>query len=235
MEYNTNQGPLILKEYGRNVQRLIKFISEHPDKEIRTRYSHLLIGLMKLINPAVKENHDNPQRIWDHLHVMSEFKLEIDGPYPAPDPESLYKRPERLPYPEHSVKFKHYGKGIERMLEKALVLEDPREKVAALAQIGRIMKMLAASYNRDNTEDATIIKHMEEITKVELASLWTDQERQSGTLFEQLPPTAPPQIPPHVKQDGGKAHHQRQQQFANANPHKKKHQGNFYQKGGKKH
>lgn len=95
-EYNTGRSHLILKEYGRNVQKLVEYLSTIEEKEKRTKYAHTLIDLMRQITPAHKDNADSPQKFWDDLYIMSNFKLDIDGPYPEPEKEVLEKKPEKV-------------------------------------------------------------------------------------------------------------------------------------------
>lgn len=182
MEYNSERDQLILMEYGRNVQKLVEYISTIEDKEKRTAYSHALINLMKMLNPSVKENSDNPQRIWDHLYVMADFKLDIDGPYPKPDPEVLFQKPEPLGYKTSEVKFKNYGRNIELLVEKAMALEDEEEQLSAFIHIGRLVKVFYSSWHKDSVEDEVIILQLKELSdgKIDLTEAW---KASRGSLF----------------------------------------------------
>ncbi|MCS7003974.1 MAG: DUF4290 domain-containing protein [Cytophagales bacterium] len=161
MELNTQRPPLTLKEYGRNIQNLVRYIASLPDKEKRTELAHTLLHLMKIINPAIKENHDNPQRIWDHLYIMSDFELDIDGPYPKPDRSIINQRPMKMEYPQQEIKMRYYGKNIENLIDKAVTIEDEENRKAVLAYIARTMKVFYATWNnKDHTDDATILNHL---------------------------------------------------------------------------
>ncbi|MGB0522213.1 MAG: DUF4290 domain-containing protein [Flammeovirgaceae bacterium] len=183
MEYNTQKDQLVLKEYGRNVQKLVEYISSLESKEERTAYAHALISLMKALNPSVKENSDNPQRIWDHLYVMSNFKLDIDGPFPMPGPEVLNKRPEALEYRTDEVKFRHYGRNVELLVKAACKIEDPDEREAACIKIGKLMKSFYASWNKEVIDDLTIILHMKQLSNGVL-DLSQQLEKANGNLFD---------------------------------------------------
>jgi hypothetical protein len=106
-EYNTQKERLILKEYGRNVQMLIDYLSTIEDKEERNRSARGMIDLMKQINPSIKEGNEDNQKLWDDLIIMSDFKIDIDGPFPRPLKELLYKKPERLGYKDKTIIYKH--------------------------------------------------------------------------------------------------------------------------------
>jgi Domain of unknown function (DUF4290) len=156
--------PLILREYGRNVQKLVKYINSLPTVEERTKMSHVLIQLMKQINPAVKENTDNNQRIWDHLYVMADFNLEIDGPYPKPDPETLISRPQRMGYRYMDLKHKNYGRNIQNLITKVASIENAEEREPAITYLARMMKSFYAAWNKENITDEMIADHLFEMS-----------------------------------------------------------------------
>lgn len=182
MEYNSERDHLVLKEYGRNVQKLVEYISTIEDKERRTAYAHTLINLMKMLNPSVKENSDNPQRIWDHLYVMADFKLEIDGPYPKPEPETIFQKPQPLEYKESEVKFRNYGRNIELLVAKAMEIEEEEEKLAAFIHIGRLVKTFYSSWHKDSIDDEVIIEQLKELSdgKIDLTEAMKNSK---GSLF----------------------------------------------------
>jgi len=183
MEYNTQKDPLVLKEYGRNVQKLVEYISTLDAKEERTAYAHALISLMKALNPSVKENSDNPQRIWDHLYVMANFDLDIDGPFPIPEADVLNKPPQRLGYRKDEVKFRHYGRNVELLVKSAIELEDPDEQYQACIKIGKLMKAFYAAWNKESIEDMTIVTHMKQLSGGKL-DLTKQLEEANGVIFE---------------------------------------------------
>lgn len=173
---------LILKEYGRNMQKLVEYIKNIDDKEKRSESAEVLVELMKLINPNAKETEETAQKLWDDLVIMSDFDIDIDGPFPKPDREILDKKPLRLGYKTSEVRFKHYGRNIELLIKKAIELEDPEEKEGAIIHIGRLMKGFQSTWNRDNIDDKVIIKDMELLSKGQL-TIDIDKVRENN-LFE---------------------------------------------------
>jgi len=168
MEYNTKREFLKLREYGRNVQNLIGKILEVEDEEARNRHAQTLIELMKMINPNVKEGPEYEQKVWDDLHIISDFGMNVESPYPTPDKSILGRKPERVAYKTKNIRFKHYGKNMELFIKKAIELENPEEKEAAVIHIGKLMKTFFAVWNRDTVDDAVIIRNIEELSKGEL-------------------------------------------------------------------
>lgn len=183
-EYNTGRSHLILKEYGRNVQKLVEYLSTIEEKEKRTKYAHTLIDLMRQITPAHKDNADSPQKFWDDLYIMSNFKLDIDGPYPEPEKEVLEKKPEKVTYQYNKIRYRHYGKNLELLIEKAIGMEDAKEKEAAIIYMGKLMKSFYATWNNDFIEDDVLVKQISDMSK---GKLTIDLEMvKKDNLFEVL-------------------------------------------------
>lgn len=182
--YNTTKSALILKEYGRNMQMLVEHIKTFEDKEKRSESAHVLIELMRLINPSARDAQETSQKLWDDLYIMSDFDLDIDGPYPKPEREILNKKPERLGYKTSEIRFKHYGRNIKLLIDKAIEIEDPELRDGAIIHIGRLMKSFQNTWNRDNVEDETIVTNLKKMSRGELS---IDLERvKSENLFESM-------------------------------------------------
>ena len=119
-EYNSQRPNIILKEYGRNVQKLVEYLRTIQDIEKRTEMASTLIELIKQLTPSIKDQPDNPQRLWDDLYIMADFTLDVNSPYPIPHPDVIFKKPMKMQYPRNDVRFKHYGKNIEKLVKEAL-------------------------------------------------------------------------------------------------------------------
>lgn len=163
--YNTQKEPIILKEYGRNIQYLVKYIKEEENQERKLRLANTLVKLMKQLNPSLRDNNDIFQRLWHHLHIIAEFDLEIEGaPYDAPTKEQVFTKPERLPYPQQNLKFRHYGKQVEVFINQAIALTDEKEKEGAIIKIAKIMKHNYMQWNSDRVNDNVIINNLKEMS-----------------------------------------------------------------------
>jgi len=159
---------LIRKEYGRNVQNLVKFIMTIDDKAERTKKANTLIDLMKQLNPLIREYPEYNLKLWDELFIMSDFKLDVDSPYPIPDAEILDKKPQRMTNNAKGVKYKHYGKNLELLVQKAITFENPEEKEAATIHVGRLMKTFFSTWNKDTLADEVILKNIDHLSKGQL-------------------------------------------------------------------
>lgn len=179
-----DKNPLILREYGRNVQKLVNYVKTIEDREKRTRFAETLVDLMKMINPNTKDYPEYNQKVWDDLYIMSGFDLDVDGPFPMPEKSILGRKPRRMSYNSHDVRFKHYGKNVELMINKAVELEDPEEKEGAVIAIGKLMKTFQVAWNRDNVDDEVILQNIEQLSKGKL-SIGIDKVKEFG-LFDSL-------------------------------------------------
>lgn len=181
-DYNTAKSGVILKEYGRNVQKLAEHIMTIDDREKRTRYATTLVELMRQLNPSVRENNETTQKLWDDLFIMTNFELDVDAPYPMPEVDILTKKPKRLSYNTDPVTYKHYGKNIEKLIEKAVAEEGEEERKAAIVYLGKLMKGFYQTWNKENVDDAVIVKNLKEISGGKLdISL---DEVKNNNLFE---------------------------------------------------
>ena len=183
-EYNTQREPIKLKEYGRNVQKLVNYIRTIPDKDKRTEMATTLIELVKQLAPSVKEASENPQRIWDDLYIMADFNFDINNPYPVPDPGTVFKKPRPMAYPQSKVRYKHYGKSIEKLIVEALAKEDPKEKEDAVIYLGKLMKTFHGNWNKETIDDSVILKDIEKMSEGKL-TLDLEKVREEN-LFEKL-------------------------------------------------
>ncbi len=159
-DYNTQLSPVILKEYGRNVQKLSNYIITIEDRDKRNKYAQLLVELMRQIHPNMREGQDYTNKLWDDLYIVSGFNLDVDSPFPLPEKTLLGKKPKKVGYNTHELRFKHYGHNVDLMIKKAVLLEDPEEQMAAIIYIGRLMKYFYTQWNRENVEDAVIVNDM---------------------------------------------------------------------------
>lgn len=170
MQYLKEQQeePIILKEYGRNTQNIVNYILTIEDRAKRSQYAKTLIELMKQINPGMRDAQDSYHKLWDHLYIMSDFKLDVDSPYPCPETSIFDKKPMRVEYNMHNLYFKHYGRNIELLIKKAIDLTDKEEQEAAIIYVGKLMKRFYGAWNKENIDDAVIVEHLHKMSNNKL-------------------------------------------------------------------
>ena len=164
MEYNTARKAMIIPEYGRNIQKMIEYAIALPERDDRTAAAKTIIVAMTVLNPQIRDLTDYKQKLWDHLFIMSDFKLDCDAPYPMPEPDAIHAKPKRIPYPQKAIKYKNYGSILEQVIKEARTMEEGPDKQAISGMIANFMKHLFLTYNKDSVNDEVIFEHMKEIS-----------------------------------------------------------------------
>ncbi len=168
LEYNTDRPPMLIPEYGRNVQKMVGHAITITDRELRNKVAQAIIKVMGELNPHLRDVEEYKPKLWTHLFIMSEFKLDVDSPYPIPKPEQLAEKPKIVPYPQSPVKYGHYGKTIERLIEKACEMEDEGERIALTKTIASVMKRFHLTYNTNTIEDEIVADHLKRLSNGKL-------------------------------------------------------------------
>ena len=168
MEYNTTRNELIMREYGRHVQKMIEHILTIEEPERRQANAHAAIELMGFLNPHLKNVEDFRHKLWDHLLLIADFKLDIKSPYPIPTREALKARPQPLPYPKRHPKFSHLGKNLEVVIKKALKEENPDKRLGFANAIAYYMKLAYNNWHKETVHDDAIQSELSNITEGQL-------------------------------------------------------------------
>src|SRR3984885_1416090 len=168
MEYNTTRNHLIVREYGRHIQKMVEYVKTIEDDEKRQKNAMALIELMGFLNPHLKNVEDFRHKLWDHLFLISDFKLDVDSPYPIPTKEKLKAKPDPLRYPKRYPRYNHLGKNIEVVIEKALKEENPEKKQGFANAIAYYMKLTYSNWHKELVHDDAIQSELSSITKGEL-------------------------------------------------------------------
>jgi hypothetical protein len=186
MEYNTTRGKLILPEYGRNVQNMISHAMEIVDRKERNRASLAIIEVMGQLNPHLRDVDDYRHKLWTHLFVMSDFKLEVDSPYEIPLPEALMEKPQIMAYPKGQIRFGHYGKYTQQILTDAKSITDEKEKEFLKNSMANFMKKLYLAHNNDAVENNVIADHLKDLSNGELILENPDELVSTSTLLREM-------------------------------------------------
>jgi Domain of unknown function (DUF4290) len=160
MEYNTQREELVMSEYGRNLQNLVEFACTIEDKEKRTEAAHYIVNVMSNIIPQTKEQTDYKHKLWDYLYYISDFKINVEGPFSPPAQKTEIPRPDTLEYKNKDIQFRFYGRNLEAMILKAGEIEDEEEKEVASRSIANHMKKMYLTWNKEGVSDDMIIQHM---------------------------------------------------------------------------
>lgn len=209
MEYNTTRSNLILREYGRNFHKLVEYVGNVKDKEQRNKMSKTLVEMMKITQPSFMDQSEVEAKMWDDLYIMSDYSLDIDSPYPKPKRKSESDIPKKLHYPKSKIRYRHYGKKIELLIEEACKLKKEDEKEAAVIHIGKIMKSFFGMWNKESIDNKVIVENIKELSNNKLS---IDIEKvKELNLFYKV-----------TKERGSKHYHSKKKNFKSKRPFRKR-------------
>ena len=176
LEYNAERSHLIIPEYGRHLQKLIDQATVIEDREERNKAAKYIIQVMGSLNPHLRDVLDFQHKLWDQIFIMSDFKLDVDSPYPIPTREVINLKPERLAYPQKNPKYRFYGNNIKYMIDVANSWEEGEMKNALVKVIANHMKKSYLSWNKDTVTDVVIFEHLYELSGGKLNLLQSTEE-----------------------------------------------------------
>ena len=181
LEYNAERPHLIIPEYGRHLQKLIEQAVALEDREERNKAAKYIISVMGSLNPHLRDVPDFQHKLWDQIFIMSDFKLDVDSPYPIPSKEKLDLKPDRLGYPQNFPKYRFYGNNIKYMIDVANKWEDGDLKNALIIVIANHMKKSYLSWNKDTVKDGVIFEHLYELSGGRINLQATEEELSAST------------------------------------------------------
>ena len=165
VEYNSDRSQLALPEYGRNIQQMVDHCVTIEDREERTRCAYSIVQVMGNIVPQLRDEADSKHILWDHLAIMSDFKLDIDYPYEIINESKLGVKPELIPYQTENLKHRHYGKIIVDMIHEACNYPEGEERDSLVMLIANHMKKVLLSISKDGVDDERIFNDLREISE----------------------------------------------------------------------
>ncbi len=185
LTYNSSRPDLALPEYGRGIQNMVDHAMTIEDREERNRCVRAIITTMGNLFPMLRDTDDFKHKLWDHIHIMSGFQLDVDSPYPKPEPETFQTKPKRLEYPQSDIRFGHYGKTIERIIEDACMEEDEEKRKQMTVGIANLMKRTYMVWAQNSVKDDVIAKDLKLLSKGKLTLENPEEELASASRIAQ--------------------------------------------------
>ena len=152
-----------MPEYGRNIQNMVDHLFTIEDRQKRNRSARAVIDVMGNLYPYLRDVAEYKHKLWDHLAIMANFKLDIDYHYEPPLPEILLGKPHKVPYNQNDIKLRHYGLIIEKLIQAAIGMEENKQRIL-IVQIANQMKKLYMAWNKDSVDDEKIFTDLEELS-----------------------------------------------------------------------
>lgn len=164
LDYNTTRERLILPEYGREIQKMIDYAVALPDKAERQRCAETIIAVMDRMLPHNRDNSEYKRKLWDHLAIMSNFKLDIDYPYDISSAAKIATKPQPMGYPMKRIPVRHYGNLVFEMLSKLKNMEPGAERDALVSLTAKQMKRDLMQWSHGASSDEKVVADMERFT-----------------------------------------------------------------------
>lgn len=164
MDYNTQRESLRMPEYGRSIHLMVEHCIAIPDREMRQQCAETIVRTMELMFPALRQQTDYKQKLWDHLAIISDFRLDIDYPYPVTTAEKISQRPARMPYPKHSIPVRHYGNLVFKTLEYLKTMPAGEERDELTRLVTNQMKRDLVMYGNATPDNERIISDIAKYT-----------------------------------------------------------------------
>ena len=168
---------LILPEYGRNIQQMVKHAVAIEDRAERTRCAKTIIDIMGNMFPYLRDVEGFKYKLWDHLAIMSEFKLDIDYPFEVVKPTTLQQKPEKIPYNTQRIRYMHYGRLLQTLIEKTVTYPEGERRQELIDLMANHMKKSYLTWNKEVVDDRKIFDDLRELSHGEL-----DMNPESMTL-----------------------------------------------------
>ena len=162
--YNTEVEKLAMPEYGRNVLKMVEQMKAIEDRTKRSEQARAIVKVMESLNPQVHQQENFEQKLWDHLYMIAGYDLDIDAPYPAPQPEVINSRPETIPLNTKPIKARHYGRNIESIIDLIASEPEGEVKTAMIRSLAIYMRQQYLIWNKDTVADATIFQDIERLS-----------------------------------------------------------------------
>ncbi len=169
--YNSTRDKLILPEYGRNVVTMVNELLRVEEREERNKQARIIIDVMGNINPTLRDSHDHKHKLWDHLHILADFALDIDSPYEKPMRDVLIARPERIKYRKRYIAHKQYGNNVREAIQLLCENRDkePTQEVTQIASnIAVFMRQKSFEYNNEYPSNEVIISDFNRFSRREV-------------------------------------------------------------------
>ncbi len=168
MEYNISRTKLILPEYGRNIQKMVEYVKTIKDEKEKNNAARTIIAVMGNLNPHLRDINDFKHKLWDHLAIISNFELDVDSPYPTPEREKLFEKPAPPERKKGNIKYKHYGRIVQQLIEKAIDVKDKNEQAMLIKIIATHMKKSYNTWHNENINEEIIFETIRELSDYKL-------------------------------------------------------------------
>lgn len=164
LTYNTQQEQIKLTEYGRGVQEMVEHLKLEKDRDKRNVLAHTVFKVMINLNPEIKNQANYEQTVWDHMHEIAGYELDIDNEFPVPQPAAKAVKPEHLGYKDVLSKYRYYGRNLIDMIDGAKEMEEGDLKKMYINYIASFMVNSSKAWNEEDLTPTQVIQHLADLS-----------------------------------------------------------------------
>lgn len=164
MEYNTQREKMIIPEYGRHIQKMVEYCLTIENREKRNEYAKTIIVAMGQVNPSNNQTANYQQKLWDHLFIISDYKLDVDSPYEKPTREQKDEKPSTLKYKNSKITYKTYGALLESLVKNVAQMPEGEQKQGLVNDLAQQMKKLYLQYNINTCDEQVLRNNLERLS-----------------------------------------------------------------------
>ncbi len=168
LSYNTQLEKITLSEYGRGVQEMVEHLKLEKDRDKRNILAHTVFKVMVNLNPEIKNQTNYEQTVWDHLHEIANYELDIDNDYPTPEPAAKEAAPENLGYKNVLSKYRYYGRNLIDMIDGAKDMEAGELKTMYINYIASFMVNSSRNWNEEDLTPEQVVVHLADLSQGKL-------------------------------------------------------------------
>lgn len=162
VDYNTERQSMVMAEYGRVVQDMVKYCISIQDREERQQCAQAIVAVMANISQEKLTNIDVQQKMWNHLAVISDFQLDIDYPVEIIKKEEVEEQPAPMALPQSKIRARFYGRILEQALDTLAKMPDGEERDALTCKVANQMKQSLFTWNPDVMSEDKVIRDIQE-------------------------------------------------------------------------
>lgn len=175
MIYNTQRKKLPMPEYGRGIQEMVDYALTLENREERQRCARTIVSIMGNMFPHLRDVPDFKHKLWDHLAIMADYKLDIDYPYEVtPRKVGGDSKPSPMAYPMKKIRYRHYGALLEALIRKLAEMPEGAEREELTLLVAGQMKRSLGNWNKDAMDDDKVAWDLDHYTH---GTVHLDRER----------------------------------------------------------
>lgn len=164
LDYNTQREKLILPEYGREIQQMVNHAVSLEDRAERQRCAETIVSIMGRMFPEDKTVEEKDRKFWDHLAIMSGFRLDVDYPFDVTHAAQIAKKPAPMEYPMKKIPVRHYGAMLFDVFKRLEQMEPGLERDELVKLTANQMRRNLVQWSHGSSDEEKVASDLARFT-----------------------------------------------------------------------